>query len=106
LFGGLIIGIVWLLFCVFNDDLNSGLAGVAIGTFAGFLGSLVCSNSNSLTLTFFDQMDSFLGATVQYSGFSKSLGRVVNVPTSDSKLICGFDLLSNNQVQYVEIFTH
>lgn len=48
-------------------------------------------------------MDSFLGATLQYSGYSKQLGKVVNHPAMavDAKSIGGLNVLTNNQVNFI-----
>jgi uncharacterized membrane protein len=51
----------------------------------------------------FLKIDSLLGATVQYSGFSSRLQVVMNKADKheEIKSIGGFDLLSNNQVNFV-----
>ena len=65
------------------------------GAFGGILGSLVVSTWNSLTMV---QLDSYLGATLQYSGYSQLLKKVVNKPTALATKISGTNVLDNNQV--------
>ncbi|XP_069484354.1 transmembrane protein 19 isoform X2 [Ambystoma mexicanum] len=56
---------------------------VVYGSFAGLLGSII---------------DSYIGATMQYSGFDRGSGKVVNHQTSGAKLISGRPILDNNAV--------
>ncbi|NXX51202.1 TMM19 protein, partial [Tricholaema leucomelas] len=56
---------------------------VVFGAAAGLLGSVV---------------DSYLGATMQYSGFDQNIGMVVNHQTKDSQHISGKPILDNNAV--------
>ena len=59
---------------------------ILIGCLAGFLGSLV---------------DSFLGATVQYSGYCTVKKLVVHRPTPTTQHISGIQLLDNHAVNFV-----
>ncbi|EDO50028.1 predicted protein [Nematostella vectensis] len=59
---------------------------IFIGLVAGFFGSII---------------DSFLGATVQYSGFCSVKKHVVNRPTATAKHISGIFLLDNHAVNLV-----
>uniref|UniRef100_A0A8C3Y156 Transmembrane protein 19 n=1 Tax=Catharus ustulatus TaxID=91951 RepID=A0A8C3Y156_CATUS len=61
--------------------ISSLLGGMTVA--AGLLGSIV---------------DSYLGATMQYSGFDQTIGMVVNHETKDSKHISGKPILDNNAV--------
>lgn len=45
--------------------------------------------------------DSFLGSTLQYSGYSRSTGCVVTTPGHGIDHICGRPVLSNSQVNLV-----
>ncbi|XP_047406107.1 transmembrane protein 19 isoform X2 [Sciurus carolinensis] len=56
---------------------------IAFGGLAGLLGSIV---------------DSYLGATMQFTGLDESTGMVVNNPTNKAKHIAGKPILDNNAV--------
>ncbi|XP_069713655.1 transmembrane protein 19 isoform X2 [Phaenicophaeus curvirostris] len=87
LLGGMVVGIAYFLTqLIFVTDLEISAPQwpiIVFGAAAGLLGSIV---------------DSYLGATMQYSGFDQSIGMVVNHRTKDSKHISGKPILDNNAV--------
>ncbi|NXY40980.1 TMM19 protein, partial [Ceuthmochares aereus] len=87
LLGGMVVGIAYFLTqLIFVTDLEISAPQwpiIVFGAAAGLLGSVV---------------DSYLGATMQYSGFDQSIGMVVNHRTKDSKHISGKPILDNNAV--------
>ncbi|NXI46899.1 TMM19 protein, partial [Galbula dea] len=87
LLGGMAVGITYFITqLIFVTDLETSAPQwpiIVFGAAAGFLGSIV---------------DSYLGATMQYSGFDQNISMVVNHQTKDSKHISGKPILDNNAV--------
>ncbi|XP_068525292.1 transmembrane protein 19 isoform X1 [Anas acuta] len=87
LLGGMAVGTAYFITqLIFVSDLDVSAPQwpiVVFGAAAGLLGSIV---------------DSYLGATMQYSGFDKNTGMVVNHQTKDSEHISGKSILDNNAV--------
>ncbi|KAM4900927.1 transmembrane protein 19 isoform 1-T1 [Sylvia borin] len=87
LLGGMTVGIAYFITqLIFVTDLEMSAPQwpiIVFGAAAGLLGSIV---------------DSYLGATMQYSGFDQTIGMVVNHQTTDSKHISGKPILDNNAV--------
>ncbi|NWR81192.1 TMM19 protein, partial [Centropus unirufus] len=87
LLGGMVVGIAYFLTqLIFVTELEISAPQwplIVFGAAAGLLGSIV---------------DSYLGATMQYSGFDESIGMVVNHRTKDSKHVSGKHILDNNAV--------
>ncbi|KAM8820802.1 TMM19 protein, partial [Eudromia elegans] len=87
LLGGAVVGATYFLTqVIFVSDLDTSAPqwpAIVFGAAAGLLGSLV---------------DSYLGATMQYSGFDENLGMVVNHQTKDARHISGKPILDNNAV--------
>ncbi|XP_064896601.1 transmembrane protein 19 isoform X4 [Columba livia] len=87
LLGGMAVGIAYFITqLIFVTDLELSAPQwpvIVFGAAAGLLGSIV---------------DSYLGATMQYSGFDENIGMVVNHQTKDSKHISGKPILDNNAV--------
>ena len=91
--GGLLIGVVYYITL---EVLNlSGFFSykyppqwpiILLGCFAGFFGSII---------------DSFLGATLQYSGFCEAQKKVVHKPSANVKHICGRNILDNHFVNLI-----
>lgn len=59
---------------------------ILYGAFAGFLGSMI---------------DSYLGASVQYSGYSKESKKILHYRSKDSLHISGYAILNNHAVNFV-----
>ncbi|NWI69685.1 TMM19 protein, partial [Todus mexicanus] len=87
LLGGMAVGIAYFITqLIFVDDLEMSAPQwpiIVFGAAAGLLGSII---------------DSYLGATMQYSGFDQNIGMVVNHETTDSQHIAGKPILDNNAV--------
>ena len=92
--GGLVVGVTYFVTLVSfldvgrfdNVSLASQLPVVLVGGAAGLFGSVV---------------DSLLGATVQYSGYSDKLGKVVSKLAPEVRHISGVDILDNHAVNFV-----
>uniref|UniRef100_H0XXD2 Transmembrane protein 19 n=1 Tax=Otolemur garnettii TaxID=30611 RepID=H0XXD2_OTOGA len=93
LLGGTFVGIAYFLTqLVFVNDLDISAPQwpiIAFGGLAGLLGSIV---------------DSYLGATMQFTGWDESTCMVVNSPTHEAKHIAGKPILDNNAV--ISSFVH
>ena len=90
--GGLAVGLgyfttlavfAWLGYFSEGLLLSSQLPVLAVASFAGLFGSFV---------------DSVLGATLQYSGYSEKLGKIAHQPSDGVTHISGVDLLDNHIV--------
>ena len=92
--GGAVIGLTHYLslLVLWREGLQEGgtrvdqLELVLVGAASGFLGSLV---------------DSLLGATLQFSGWSEKLGRVVSSPGPSVTHVAGADVLDNHTVNFL-----
>lgn len=91
--GGLVVGLAYFvglaLFVGFDSTLDGLVQAwvIPLGGVAGLWGSLV---------------DSLLGATLQYSGYSEESGYVVHGPLGgDVKHISGWNILDNHAVNFV-----
>ncbi|XP_028602889.2 transmembrane protein 19 isoform X1 [Podarcis muralis] len=87
LLGGTSVGVAYFISqLMFVNDLDISAPQwpiIVFGGMAGLLGSIT---------------DSYLGATMQYSGLDTSTGMVVNHQTKDAKHISGKPILDNNAV--------
>jgi len=90
--GGLLIGMMHYLCTFFVSDFDVALRtqwpSILLGIFAGFTGAMV---------------DSFLGATLEYSGLDEKTKMVVSKKASNLKHISGRDILNGNQVNFLSI---
>eukprot|EP01118_Nematostelium_gracile_P000065 TRINITY_DN10058_c0_g1_i1.p1 TRINITY_DN10058_c0_g1~~TRINITY_DN10058_c0_g1_i1.p1 ORF type:complete len:286 (+),score=67.58 TRINITY_DN10058_c0_g1_i1:44-901(+) len=88
--GGTFIGVCFyvlgIFFCTFDESSPYQWPLIFLGTLGGTLGSLI---------------DSYLGATMQYSGWSPLLNKVVHKPGGPVRRICGEDILDNHQVNLI-----
>ncbi|KAJ7329828.1 hypothetical protein JRQ81_016002 [Phrynocephalus forsythii] len=87
LLGGTLVGLAYFISqMIFVNDLDISAPQwpiIVFGGLAGLLGSII---------------DSYLGATMQYSGFDTRTGKVVKHETKDTKHISGKPILDNNAV--------
>ncbi|XP_053113507.1 transmembrane protein 19 isoform X1 [Hemicordylus capensis] len=87
LLGGTLVGVAYFISqLIFVNDLDISAPQwpiIVFGGMAGLLGSVI---------------DSYLGATMQYSGFDTRTGMVVGHQTEDAKHIAGKPILDNNAV--------
>ncbi|XP_074868921.1 transmembrane protein 19 [Carettochelys insculpta] len=85
--GGMLVGVAYFISqLVFVSDLDISAPQwpiVVFSAMAGLLGSII---------------DSYLGATMQYTGYDKRIGMVVSHQTEDSKHVSGKPILDNNAV--------
>ena len=72
--------------CLYRSSQSPGL--LILGTLAGVVGSL---------------LDSFLGATLQETLYDGDKMQIVGRNVKQAKRICGHDVLSNAQVNFVSV---
>lgn len=89
LIGGLIVGVSYYLTLIFSlsDDYLQKCPPqwpiIVLGILSGFLGSTI---------------DSYIGATLQYSGYNRLTNKVVETPGKGVDDICGWAILDNHSV--------
>ncbi|KAF0417047.1 DUF92-domain-containing protein [Gigaspora margarita] len=89
--GGFIIGASAMISIYFVDGCNRlYIELILVASIAGLIGSII---------------DSILGATVQISLYSEKSRMITNSKTEETKLVSGYDLLDNNQVNFVSSLT-
>lgn len=92
LLGGTFVGLAYFLTqLVFVNDLDISAPQwplIAFGGLAGLLGSIV---------------DSFLGATIQFSGLDETTGLLFSSPTQETKHIAGKSMLDKNAVNLLSL---
>ncbi|RIB11258.1 integral membrane protein DUF92-domain-containing protein [Gigaspora rosea] len=89
--GGFIIGASAVISIYFADGCNRlYIELIPVASIAGLIGSII---------------DSILGATVQISLYSEKSRMISNSKTEETKLVSGYDLLDNNQVNFVSSLT-
>ena len=98
--GGTTIGIAFYISGLLFTGSYQPLSLILVGSFSGFLGSMVHIYRKIIIYVYiYVKLDSLLGATLQYSGWSPKLNKVVNLPSSDSSTIgIGNNILDNHQV--------
>nr|CAB3219999.1 A disintegrin and metalloproteinase with thrombospondin motifs 4 [Phallusia mammillata] len=89
--GGAVIGVTFMITNYVARDSQSLQWSLAVlGFWSGFFGST---------------LDSFLGATMQYSGFDEDAKKVVGTPGPGVKHISGVNFLNNHAVNFISCFT-
>ena len=82
-------------------DLRLGMAGGIVlgqsGLGLGQISGVLQGGANGLAVL----QRKLLGATLQYSGWCSKKQLVVNAPTDTSTRICGYDVLTNSQVNFL-----
>ncbi|CAB4436628.1 unnamed protein product [Rhizophagus irregularis] len=84
--GGFIIGLSAIISLGLSNLCKGYIEIILIASISGFMGSLI---------------DSLLGATVQISKYDEKLKKITYQKNKHSKTISGYDLLDNNQVNFV-----